>query len=77
MSLSVNWDTRVISVPKSYLTEVADPEYELDVDQFRLDLRGLEDNEEGMPFLPTHAHYTEVEIGGTTYARMVIMITHK
>jgi len=47
---------------------------ELDLDQFRKDLRGLEDDEEGMPFLPTHTHNTEVTLSGATYARMIIFI---
>jgi len=76
MSLSINWNTRVITVPKAYLTEISDPEYEMDVDQFRLDLRDLEDDEEGIVFLPTHEHNTEVSVGGVTLARVVILINN-
>lgn len=74
MSISVNWPTKVISVPQSYLTLISGNRYELDVDQFRLDLRSLEDDPEGMPFLRTHRHNTEVTLGGVTYARVVEII---
>jgi hypothetical protein len=46
----------------------------LDTDQFRLDLKALEDDEEGMPFPDTHEHYTQVTVAGTTYARFIIII---
>jgi len=48
--------------------------YELDLDQFRLDLKSLEDDEEGMPFLDTHRHNTEVTLGGITLARVIEFI---
>ncbi len=69
MSISVNWGTRVISVPQSYLTALGGDLYELDVDQFRLDLKDLEDGEEGIPFPDTHRHNTQVTLSGVTYAR--------
>ena len=75
MSLTVDWaETKVIWVPKTYLTEIADPEYELDVDQFRLDLRTMEAGVSGIAFKPTHSHNTEVVLGGLTYARQVQII---
>ena len=74
MSLSVNWATKVITVPQSYLTPLGGSYYKLDVDQFRLDLKDIEDNEEGMVFLDTHRHNTEVTLGGITLARTVEMI---
>lgn len=76
MPISVNWPTRVISVPQAYLTHITGNRYELDVDQFRLDLRSLEDDPEGMPFLRTHRHNTEVTLGGVVYARIVEIINN-
>lgn len=73
MPISIDWGTKVISVPQSYLTFVSGSIYELDVDQFRLDLKDLEDSEEGMVFPDTHVHNTTVELSGTTYARFVII----
>ena len=66
--ITIDWPTKVISVPQSYLTPVSGSLYELDTDQFRLDLKGIE-ADEGMPFVDTHRHNTEVEISGVTYAR--------
>jgi hypothetical protein len=48
--------------------------YEFDVDQFRLDLRDLEDSEEGIAFDTTHTHNTAVTLAGATYARTVEII---
>jgi hypothetical protein len=44
---------------------------ELDLNAFRLELKDLEDGLEGMPFLKTHNHNTEVTLSGLTYARIV------
>lgn len=74
MAISINWPTKVISVPQSDLTLVSGTDYDLDVDQFRKDLRALEDDPEGMPFVRTHKHNTEVTLGGITYARTVEII---
>jgi hypothetical protein len=72
--ITINWSTKVISVPQSYLTFQGGTDYELDIDQFRLDLRDLEDDVQGMPFDQTHNHNTEFVLSGTTYARVVELI---
>jgi hypothetical protein len=69
MPISINWLTKVIHVPQSYLTPVGPDSYELDVNQFRLDLKNIEDGGEGMYFEDTHRHNTEVVLAGVTYAR--------
>lgn len=76
MAISITWGTKVIYVPKADLTLIqASPEVrELDLDWFRLQLKGLEDDEEGMPFAHTHNHSTEVTLAGLTYARIVEII---
>jgi len=74
MPISIDWGTKVISVPQSYLTNITGTLYELDTDQFRLDLKALEDDEAGMPFPDTHRHNTEVTIAGVTYARLIEII---
>ncbi len=74
MAISINWATKVISVPQSYLTSLGGGIYELDVDQFRLDLKDLEDSETGMIFPQTHNHNTTVTLSGVTYARTVEII---
>jgi len=69
MAISINWATQVISVPQAYLTNLGGGIYELDVDQFRLDLKDIEDNADGIVFLKTHNHNTQVTLSGTLFAR--------
>jgi hypothetical protein len=72
--ISINWLTKVISIPQNYLTPVSAGLYELDVNQFRLDLKNIEDNGDGMAFEDTHRHETESVLSGVTYARKVTLI---
>ncbi len=74
MAISVSWPTGVISIPQSYLTSLGSGVYSLDVDALRLDLKALEDDEEGIVWPDTHTHNTEVTISGTTYSRFVSFI---
>jgi hypothetical protein len=73
MPISITWGTRVIYVPQNYLTppETGEVAYTMDLEQFRLDLKGLEDSEEGMCFPDTHVHATEVTLSGVTYNRFI------
>lgn len=76
MAISVNWVTKVITVPKAdtTLVSIGPPEIRaLDLDVFRLALKDLEDDE-GMPFLDTHSHNTTVTVGGVTLARVIEII---
>lgn len=74
MAISVDWGTKVIFVPQSFLTDLGGGVYSLDVDTFRLALKDLEDDEAGMPFLRTHNHNPEITVGGVTLARVVEII---
>lgn len=74
MSVSVDWGTKVISIPQSYLTPKGGSIYEMNLDDFRLALKSLEDDPAGMPFLDTHRHNTEVVLGGVTYSRFVEIV---
>jgi len=75
--ISIDWKEYEIFVPKSDLSLISLGAgsfydlYEYDVDVFRLQLKDLEDNEDGMPFPKTHNHNTELTLGGITYARAV------
>ncbi len=71
MSLSIDYATFIISVPQSYLTHVSGNLYELDLNQFHLDLKDLEDEADGMPFPDTHRHTPPVTVAGVTIARVV------
>lgn len=74
MAISIDWGTKVITVPQADLDYVSPGLYELDVDEFRLALKNLEDSEDGMSFPDTHRHNTEVTLAGVTYARTVEII---
>ena len=70
----MDWDTKIITVDQSDLTLVTGTLYELDTDWLRLQLKALEDDEEGIVFPDTHRHNTEVTVAGVTYARVFEII---
>jgi hypothetical protein len=75
--ISIDWGTQIIFVPKSYTQFVSTGTFEirqLDINQFRLDLKALEYGVEGMPHLRTHSHNTTVTVGGVQLARVVTII---
>lgn len=74
MALSINHITKVITVPQNYLTFISGSLYELDVDQFRKDLKDLEDDPDGMTLIDTHRHNTTVTVGGVTLARVIEIV---
>ena len=77
MVITINWATKVITVQME-AGELIDTDpfdvYQLNIDTFRLALKDLEDDVEGMPFLNTHNHNTIVTVGGVTLARVVEII---
>lgn len=75
--ISIDWGTKIISIPKAYLTLIQSSPTEireLPLNQFRLDLKALEADFEGIPHLVTHRHNTEVTLGGIVYARTIEII---
>lgn len=72
--ITINWATRVISVPRADLTDLGGGLYDLDLDVFRLRLKDLEDDEDGMAFPRTHNHNPEVTVSGVTLSRVVEVI---
>jgi len=74
MAISINHATKVIFIPQSFLTFVGASLYELDVDLFRLALKSLEDDPDGMVLPTTHRHNTVVILSGVSYARTVEII---
>lgn len=69
MAISVHWPSKVISVPKAYLTHITGSVYELDIEQFRLDLKNLEDGEQGISYPDTHRRNAPVTLGGLALAQ--------
>ncbi len=73
MAISVDWPTKVITVPKAYMTLISSSPFEirqLNINTFRLDLKNLEDDVEGQVWPTTHFHNAAVEVGGVTLARV-------
>ena len=74
MAPTINWATKVITVPQTDLTPLSGTMYEYSINTFRLALKNLEDDEEGMPFLKTHEHTPPTTLAGVTFARQVQII---
>lgn len=77
MAITINWLTKVINIPKADLTLVQSTPTEireLNLNSFHLELRDIEDSEEGIVNLKTHTHNTEVSLGGITFARVIEII---
>ena len=77
MALSIDYITRIISIPKSDLALVQSTPaevYELDLDAFRLKLKDLEDNVGGISFVDTHFSSTAVTAEGAVVARVFELI---
>lgn len=76
-AIYINWGTKVITVPKDYMQLVQTTPTEirqLDINQFRLDLKDLEDSVAGIPMLDTHSHVQPITVGGVQLARVVEII---
>lgn len=77
MAITIDWQNRVINVPKAdmALVQLIPVEVrELDLNAFRLELKALESSEVGMQFPITHNHNPTVTISGLQYARVVEII---
>lgn len=76
MAVSIDWGTRVITIPRADMpiTQVSPEVRSLDLAAFRLELKDLEDDAAGMPHPDTHRHNTTVVLSGVTYARTIEII---
>ncbi len=74
MAISINWATKVITVPQADLTSLGGADYVLDVDTFRLALKNIEDSEDGMAYPYTHEHVPPKVLGGVSFARVVEIV---
>ena len=74
MAITVDWLTKIVSVPQADITFVSGTLYELDTDWFRLQLKAIEASEEGIPFDDIHLHNTSVTVAGTTFFRTIEII---
>ena len=77
MAISIDWGTKVITIPRNDLTllQAAPTEIrQLTIDSFRLELKGQEDSADGMAFIDTHRSNAPVTVGGVILARVVEII---
>lgn len=77
MAITIDWGTKVINIPKADTQLVQSSPTEirsLDLNTFRLTLKDLEDDPDGMAFPTTHNHNPPVTVGGVTLARVVEII---
>jgi hypothetical protein len=75
--ITIDWDDKIIFIPRSYMLEIQSTPTEirqLDLNQFRLELKDLEDEVDGISFLDTHNHSPPVTVGGVTLARVIEII---
>lgn len=74
MAITIDWVNKIISIPKNDLTliqAVPTEIRELDINTFRLILKDLEDDPEGMPWERTHQSFPPVTVSGVQLARVV------
>lgn len=77
VGVEVLWGEKRIIVPRLALELVQTTPsvvYNLDLNEFRNTLKGLEDDDAGMPFPQTHRHNTTVVLSGITFARVIEII---
>jgi len=77
MAITIDWGNKNIMVPRNdmVLVQIAPTEIRtLDLNQFRLELKDLEDDDVGMSFPTTHKHNTTVNVGGVELARVIEII---
>lgn len=77
MAITIDWGEKIINVPRTDLTLIQSSPTEireLNLNDFRMALKALEESEDGMMFLDTHRHNTEVTVAGVTLARVIEII---
>ena len=74
MVVIIDWVNSIIHIPRKSLTLIQTSPTEireLQINDFRLELKSLEATNAGITHLKTHTHNTEVALGGITFARVV------
>ena len=71
MAITVDWATKIFTIPQADLTLVSGTLYTADTDAIRIEIYGLLSSEAGIPFETAINHNTQVTVAGTTYARTI------
>lgn len=74
MALTINPATKEVTIPQADLTLITGSLYEMDTNQFRLNLMALLDDEDYIWMDDAFVHNTEVTVAGTTFARTIEMV---
>lgn len=74
MALTIDYATKVITIPQADLTFVSGSLYELDTNQFRKDVMAILDDQTHIWMEDAFIHNTEVTVVGTTFARTLEFI---
>jgi len=74
MAISVDWGTKIITVPQADLTFLGGTLYELETNAFRLTVLALQASEAGAPYPDIFSHNTTVLLAGIQYARIIEII---
>ncbi len=77
MTITIDWGTKVISIPKVDMTQIQSVPIEireLNAVTFHTTLRELEESEEGMAFPDTHMYTSPTSIGGADLVAVVELI---
>jgi len=74
MTITVDYLTKVITVPQGDLTLVSGTLYELDTETFRQTLKAIEASENGIHFDDMHTRNAPYTVAGVTYAQSIEII---
>lgn len=74
MAITVDWGTRVITVPQSFLDPLGGSVYQLNTENFKIAINDIEDSELGVVNPQIINHNTKVLLGGIEYARVLEII---
>lgn len=77
MAVSIDWPTSVITVPRADMTLIQTNPTEirtLDTNAFRIELRGLEESDDGRAWSITHTHNADETVGGITLADVLKIV---
>jgi len=72
MAISIDWATKIISIPQADLTLVSGTLYSMNTEtQFRQIVNAIMAGDDGIVFEDSIRHNTEVTVAGVTYARTI------
>jgi len=75
VAISIDWSTKLFSVPQAELTNIAGTLYEMQTETyFRQGVNAIMASEDGIVFEDPIDHNTEYTVAGVTYARKIEMI---